>query len=73
VEEISTRAQQLVQKWGQENIPPPAHIYSLGNSQGSGLHVIQKTFIGDFEVKPSTSRLISSLTSSTTRSHLPRK
>lgn len=50
VEEISEHARKLVEKWGEENAPPPAHIYSLDNRQGGGLHVIQKTFVGDFEV-----------------------
>ena len=50
VQAISDHARVLLQKWGQENAPPPADIYSLDNIQGSGLHVIQKTFQGDFEV-----------------------
>jgi hypothetical protein len=48
--EINKLAKKLIQKWGQENAPPAAHLYSLDNRQGSGLHVIQKTFVGDFEV-----------------------
>ena len=52
VERISEHARSLVEKWGQENAPPPAHIYSLDNMMGGGLHVIQKTFVGDFEVPP---------------------
>ena len=48
--EINELAMKLVQKWGQENAPPPAHLFSLDNRQGVGLHVIQKTFVGDFEV-----------------------
>jgi hypothetical protein len=52
VQEISRRAQQMVQKWGQENMPPPADVYSLANTHGGNLHVIQKTFQGDFEVPP---------------------
>lgn len=55
MEEISERARQLLEKWGQENAPPPAHIYALNNRQGGGLHVIQKTFIGDFEVSSQVS------------------
>ena len=55
VQAITQRAQQLLQKWGQENVPPPPHFYSLDNIQGGGLHVIQKTFQGDFEVSPSES------------------
>lgn len=50
LQEISEHARQLVGKWGQENVPPPAHVFSLDNIQGGGLHVVQKTFIGNFEV-----------------------
>ena len=50
VQEISKHAKQLVEKWGQENLPPPPHVYSLENTRGGGLQVIQKTFQGDFEV-----------------------
>ena len=50
VEEISRHAQKLVDRWGEENAPPPAHIYSLESHEGGGLHVVQKTFQGDFEV-----------------------
>ena len=52
MEVLTQRAQQILQKWGQENVPPPAHFYSLDNIQGGGLHIIQKTFQGDFEVSP---------------------
>ena len=49
---INEHATELIQKWGQENAPPPAHLYSLENVLGGNLHVIQKTFQGDFEVFP---------------------
>jgi hypothetical protein len=52
VEEIAQHAQKLIQRWGRENPPPPCHFYSLDNVIGGGLHVIQKTFLGDFEVSP---------------------
>ena len=48
--EISTHAKAMVDKWGQENIPPPAAVYSLENRRDGNLHVIQNTFQGDFEV-----------------------
>jgi hypothetical protein len=75
VQAISDHARVLLQKWGQENAPPPADIYSLNNVQGSGLHVIQKTFQGDFEVpspplKPPTNH---SSTFSTTPNPLLKK
>jgi hypothetical protein len=73
VQAISDHARVLLQKWGQENAPPPADIYSLDNVQGSGLHVIQKTFQGDFEVIPLTSLLTPSSTSFTTPNPHPRK
>jgi hypothetical protein len=47
---VTDRGQKLIQKWGKENPPPPAHVYSLENLQGAGLNVIQKVFAGDFEV-----------------------
>jgi len=47
---ISLHANKLIQKWGQENAPPPAHVYSLEGQEGGGLQVIQKTFQGNFEV-----------------------
>jgi hypothetical protein len=59
VQEISEQAKKLLEVWGQENAPPPAHIYSLDNIQGGGLHVIQKTFQGNFEVLPLITHLIS--------------
>lgn len=55
VEVISERVRRLIEKWGQDNLPPPAHVYSLDNGMGGGLHVIQKTFQGDFEVSISKS------------------
>jgi hypothetical protein len=48
---ISQHANKLIQRWGQENAPPPAHVYSLEGREGPGLRVIQKTFQGDFEVQ----------------------
>ena len=50
LQEIADNAQRLVGKWGQQNAPPPATVYSLNNMKGGGLHIVQKTFIGDFEV-----------------------
>jgi len=50
VQAITQHAEPLIQKWGEENAPPPAHIYSLDNHKGGGLHVVQKTFQGEFEV-----------------------
>jgi mannosyl-oligosaccharide glucosidase len=50
LQEIADNAQRLVGKWGQQNAPPPANVYSLNNMKGGGLHIVQKTFIGDFEV-----------------------
>jgi hypothetical protein len=50
LQEISEHARRLIEKWGQQNAPPPAHVYSLDNIAGGGLHIVQKTFIGDFEV-----------------------
>jgi hypothetical protein len=52
VGEISSHVKRLIDKWGQENTPPPPSVYSLENRQDGNLHVIQKTFQGDFEVPP---------------------
>ena len=49
VGEISENARRLIGIWGQDNTPPPAHIFSLTNKQGPGLQVIQKIFHGEFE------------------------
>ena len=40
----------LFAKWGQENPPPPAQVYTIGHEPGTGnLHFIQKVFEGAFE------------------------
>ncbi|KAI1005259.1 putative mannosyl-oligosaccharide glucosidase [Podosphaera aphanis] len=39
-----------VEKYGQQNPPPPAQIYTVLHNPGNGnLHLIQKVFEGDFE------------------------
>src|ERR1700736_728928 len=52
VQAISNHANELIATWGQENVPPPAHIYSVKNTPDvgmGGLYVVQKIFQGDFE------------------------
>ncbi|KAF2454506.1 glucosidase I [Lineolata rhizophorae] len=40
----------VVEKYGQENPPPPWQLYTIANQMGQGnLHFIQKTFEGPFE------------------------
>jgi mannosyl-oligosaccharide glucosidase len=52
--EIKQSVDYLVEKYGQENPPPPFAIYTLKNNAGIGNHhLVQKTFEGDFEVRPS--------------------
>ena len=39
-----------LEKYGQENVPPPWQTYTITHSPGTGnLHMIQKVFEGDFE------------------------
>lgn len=41
---------QLVAKWGEENPPPPAQVYTIQNLPGRGnMHLVQKVFEGPFE------------------------
>jgi mannosyl-oligosaccharide glucosidase len=55
---VTEHGHRLIEKWGKENPPPPAYVYSLENRVGAGLQVVQKVFIGDFEVPLSHLKLI---------------
>ncbi|KAK1912124.1 hypothetical protein P3342_009723 [Pyrenophora teres f. teres] len=40
----------LLKKWGEENPPPPAQVYTIQHLPGQGnMHLIQKVFEGPFE------------------------
>ena len=41
----------LLGKYGEDNAPPPAQVYTISNEPGRGnLHMVQKVFEGAFEV-----------------------
>ena len=41
----------VIQKYGAEQPPPPAQLFTLANRPGKGnVHVVQKVFRGAFEV-----------------------
>lgn len=41
----------FVEKYGQENPPPPAQVFTVKNSPGDGnIQLVQKVFQGAFEV-----------------------
>ncbi|KAF2156237.1 glycoside hydrolase family 63 protein [Myriangium duriaei CBS 260.36] len=47
---IKQVADQYIEKYTQENMPPPFQTFRIANSPGNGnIHIIQKTFEGPFE------------------------
>lgn len=47
-----------VQKWGSEDAPPPAQLFTIKPGPGDGnFHMVQKVFTGPFEVRTPTSCL----------------
>ena len=41
----------MVKKYGKEDVPPAWDAFTLGNEFGeANLHMVQKTFVGAFEV-----------------------
>ncbi|KAJ4340911.1 Processing alpha glucosidase I [Didymella glomerata] len=47
---MKSQIDELVPKYGQENPPPPAQIYTIQHSPGAGnIHMVQKVFAGAFE------------------------
>jgi len=48
---IQENLHRLMKKFGKENHPPPWDSFTLGNEFDEGnLHMVQKTFVGAFEV-----------------------
>lgn len=44
--------EKIVEKFGQENPPPPAQVFTIANNQEPGnIHYVQKVFRGPFEVR----------------------
>lgn len=42
---------QIIQKYGPEDPPPPPQVFSIKNVPGDGnIHLVQKVFKGEFEV-----------------------
>ncbi|PGH17266.1 hypothetical protein AJ80_04908 [Polytolypa hystricis UAMH7299] len=47
---MQKEVEDLLKKYGTEDPPPPAQVFSLKNSPGDGnIHLVQKTFRGTFE------------------------
>jgi mannosyl-oligosaccharide glucosidase len=47
---LKTEIDQLIAKYGEDNPPPPAQIYTVKHAPGRGnLHMVQKVFEGPFE------------------------
>jgi len=43
---------EAIRKYGAENPPPPAQVFTIRNAPGEGnLHYVQKVFKGAFEVR----------------------
>lgn len=55
---------EAIKKYGAENPPPPAQVFTIRNAPGEGnLHYVQKVFKGAFEVRcQDHSHTISTLT-----------
>lgn len=52
---IQENLNSLMKKFGKENHPPPWDSFTLGNVFEEGnLHMVQKTFVGAFEVLDAT-------------------
>lgn len=44
--------EKYIEKYGEENAPPPWQLFTIANEPGMGnLHMVQKVFEGAFEVK----------------------
>lgn len=42
---------EIIQKYGPDNPPPPPQVFSIKNIPGDGnIHLVQKVFKGEFEV-----------------------
>ncbi|KAH8821404.1 glycoside hydrolase family 63 protein [Xylogone sp. PMI_703] len=47
---LKQQIDEYLEKYGDENAPPPWQVYTVKNSPGAGnMHMIQKVFEGDFE------------------------
>lgn len=49
---LKANVEWYIAKYGQENIPPPAQLFTLANgaNEGANVHLVQKVFEGAFEV-----------------------
>jgi hypothetical protein len=48
---MKSEVNEMIQRFGQENPPPPAQVFTVKNAPGDGnIHLIQKVFKGAFEV-----------------------
>jgi mannosyl-oligosaccharide glucosidase len=55
---------EAIAKYGTDNPPPPAQVYTIDNQPGEGnLHLVQKVFTGAFEVCSALASIDCSLTS----------
>lgn len=49
--QMKSEVNEMIQRFGQENPPPPAQVFTIKNVPGDGnIHLIQKVFKGAFEV-----------------------
>lgn len=49
---VKEQVNSYLEKYGQENIPPPSQLFTIpvGSSPGANVHLIQKVFEGAFQV-----------------------
>ncbi|KAF4221403.1 hypothetical protein CNMCM8980_003465 [Aspergillus fumigatiaffinis] len=48
--QMKSEVNEMIQRFGQENPPPPAQVFTVKNAPGDGnIHLIQKVFKGAFE------------------------
>ncbi|RKF75570.1 putative mannosyl-oligosaccharide glucosidase [Golovinomyces cichoracearum] len=48
--ELRTQIDEYIKKYGEENLPPPAQLFTIPQKAGTGnIHLIQKVFQGSFE------------------------
>ncbi|KAL9615923.1 MAG: hypothetical protein Q9160_009149 [Pyrenula sp. 1 TL-2023] len=70
---MKTEVDALIAKYGQDNAPPPYHMFAIPNNVQTGnLHLVQKTFQGEFEfdIVFNPSSTPSSLSSETFDKHI---
>lgn len=49
--QMKKEVDEMVEKYGSENPPPPYQLFTIKNEPGDGnMHLVQKVFKGSFEV-----------------------